>query len=954
MPFIGNAGQFSNIHEKNYATTTLRVVEGDALYQAYNPADSHYKLITTLQEVTTIGSVTANTIQFTNPITSLVTSSNIGVANAQPMHTLDVGANVYLDDVGSNTFHSSGTIYANKVTGETADITDSVTVRDTIVDKIYPKTNGFVRFMSNVGILNTAPIHTLDIGANVQIDDLGSNTFYTSGNVYSEHFKSSNITVSGTIDTDEVIINHVNAKSTDFVNFTSNVGVLNTAPIHTLDIGANVQIDELGSNTFYTSGNVHATKFSGEEITLTGTIVASDFILSGGSQSTPTPQLQTVSEVNPQAGQIAFSSDRTLTLSNVTYGMNTTVINAITTNSNLVGDNVTVVTTRSNLIASNVTVDNDLIVNTDDFVVDTVNSRVGINKASPTKDLDVTGEIACSSHLTVGGNISGNGDAVFRKYTIASPGTGQYSVIGPGFDTATVNPTLTLMRGQKYVFNNTVHGSHPLQIRDGNQGSAYTSGVSGSGTATITFTVPMDAPIKLYYQCTLHAAMGNIIYIPLDSIDTSLALNISNTTSATQTSLGTTDYPTLGGNWLTIFSPTFDADLGDNHPDPDGGILFTNQSSNKSFPWGYYMGVVKDVASTVASSQRFDIGKSSDLNSQLTSGHADTLTPYLTIDNGNVGIGTTSPDQKLHIEDSTNPRILIENTDGTLSLNQDIGSIIFKQNDNSLTGTGTIGKIRMSSVPANDGGNFYGESADMIFSVGNLANDNANIDALTIKHDGHVGIGTSSPRALLDVSGPVNVPAILTSGAGGGEGDIAVISGEAMQIGHWDNATPAFTTRIHIASGGNVGIANTSPQHKLSVGGSVRHTGLVMSEGTNVDQIKSFTETLSFTNTAWKDTSISGNDLVTGSYMVQIYSNEQAGNMNYHEYYTGFMSWYDGSTNSTESSEIILHAAGHAPNSNHIYLRVLRQSSSVLKLQMRRDIATNTNKNYEFKFRRMM
>ena len=536
MPFIGNAGQFSNIHEKNYATSTLRVVEGDALYQAYNPADSHYKLVTTLQEVTTIGSVTANTIQFTNPGTSLVTSSNIGVANAQPMHTLDVGANVYLDDVGSNTFHTSGTTYAKNVTGDTAVITDSVTVRDTIVDRVFPKTNGFVQFMSNVGVLNTAPIHTLDIGANVQIDEYGSNTFYTSGNVYSEHLKSSNITVSGTIDTDEVIINHVNAKSTDFVNFTSNVGILNTAPIHTLDIGANVQIDELGSNTFYTSGNVHANKFTGEEITLTGTIVASDFILSGGSQSNPTPQLQTVSEVEPQAGQIAFSSDRTLTLSNVTYGMNATVINAITTNSNLVGDNVTVVTnnsnlvgdnvtvvtTRSNLIAGNVTVDNNLIVNTDDFVVDTVNSRVGINKASPTKDLDVTGEIECSSHLTVGGNISGNGDAVFRKYTFASPGSGQYSVIGPGFDTATVNPTLTLMRGQKYVFDNTVHGSHPLEIRDGYNGNAYTDDVSGSGTSTITFTVPMDAPIKLYYQCTQHSTMGNIIYIPESTLDLSL------------------------------------------------------------------------------------------------------------------------------------------------------------------------------------------------------------------------------------------------------------------------------------------------------------------------------------------------------------------------------------------------------------------------------------------------
>ena len=90
------------------------------------------------------------------------------------------------------------------------------------------------------------------------------------------------------------------------------------------------------------------------KITLTGTIVASDFILSSGSQSNPTPQLQTVSEVLPQLGQIAFSSDRTLTLSNTTAAMNATIINVITTNSNLVGDNVTVVTTGDNVIADNV------------------------------------------------------------------------------------------------------------------------------------------------------------------------------------------------------------------------------------------------------------------------------------------------------------------------------------------------------------------------------------------------------------------------------------------------------------------------------------------------------------------------------------------------------------------------------------------------------------------------
>ncbi len=71
------------------------------------------------------------------------------------------------------------------------------------------------------------------------------------------------------------------------------------------------------------------------------------------------------------------------------------------------------------------------------------------------------------------------------------------------------------------------------------------------------------------------------------------------------------------------------------------------------------------------------------------------------------------------------------------------------------------------------------------------------------------------------------------------------------------------------------------------------------------------------------------------------------------------MSWYSESngTNDTDASEIILHAAGHATEDNHIYLRVLRQSSSVLKLQIRRDFdrsGSGQNVDYKFKFRRMM
>jgi len=637
MPFIGDTGQLSNIYEKNYETTTLRVVEGDAAYQAYNPADSHYKLITTLQEITDIGNVTSSTVQFSNAITGFTTTSNVGIANSTPTHTLDVGSKAYIDENASNTFWTSGTLYADKVLSETTEITNSVTTRDVLADKFFPKTNGFIEVTSNVGVLNTAPVHTLDIGANVQIDEYGSNTFWTSGNVYSEHYKSSNVTVSGSVDTDQLIVNDINSKDTDFVNFTSNVGVLNTAPVHTLDIGANVQIDEYGSNTFWTSGNVHASNYSGNEITLTGTIVASDFILSGGSQATPTPDLQTISEVLAPGGSAPFSSDRTMTLSNTTTALDATVIHALTVNSNLVGNNVTAITVNSNLVGNNVTavtvnsnlvgnnvtavtvnsnlignnvtavtvnsnlignnvtavtvnsnlignnvtavtvnsnlignnvtavtVNSNLIGNNvtavtvnsnligNNVTAVTVNSNlVGNNVTAVTVNSNLIGNnvtaVTVNSNLignnvtavtvnsnVIGNNvsasfISGNGDLIFRKYSFGINGISAYTVSGPGFTTAANNPTLTLLRGQVYVFDNsTYYGSHPLQIRTSQGGTAYPDGVVDNGGGKLTFTVPMNAPIKLYYQCTNHSAMGNIIYIPLENLDTSQTLNLSN------------------------------------------------------------------------------------------------------------------------------------------------------------------------------------------------------------------------------------------------------------------------------------------------------------------------------------------------------------------------------------------------------------------------------------------
>ena len=107
--------------------------------------------------------------------------------------------------------------------------------------------------------------------------------------------------------------------------------------------------------------------------------------------------------------------------------------------------------------------------------------------------------------------------------------------------------------------------------------------------------------------------------------------------------------------------------------------------------------------------------------------------------------------------------------------------------------------------------------------------------------------------------------------------------------------------------------------------------------------------------TDWIDTGISGSNIPSaGSYIVQISGmNASATNM-YSEIFTGVMSWYHDVTNSTDSCEIVLHSAGHATNSNTLFLRTLRTAdNNYLKLQIASN-RTNTSSNYTFKFRKLI
>ena len=312
---------------------------------------------------------------------------------------------------------------------------------------------------------------------------------------------------------------------------------------------------------------------------------------------------------------------------------------------------------------------------------------------------------------------------------------------------------------------------------------------------------------------------------------------------------------------------------------------------------------------------------------------------------GNVGIGTDSPDSKL---DVTGGDITV-NTSGVGFMNFKYGSVGSEATMGSIQTTGIDLKINATSdlllLPgSNVGIGVTGPTAKLHVS-GNTKLTGGTFEVSTDASVGGAGGFSYSFRDAVGINNPnsVSAPSVsgyvmsvgrsTSSGVGGGiyvEGESRFVRGLAGAVkfnaygGTSQTGTPTYL--LGTDASGNVVKTNSAPSPITSQAASLYD---LIPNG-------AFTTTYAFTSTAGTYAKVmQGDDVITanGTYTVQMFVNDYAvGGTQYSETYSGIMSW-GSSTNTNDTgggsiSEIVLHRSGHAANQGMTYLRTRETTSS--------------------------
>ena len=304
------------------------------------------------------------------------------------------------------------------------------------------------------------------------------------------------------------------------------------------------------------------------------------------------------------------------------------------------------------------------------------------------------------------------------------------------------------------------------------------------------------------------------------------------------------------------------------------GLVFQNYSTGNSFGRISY----------IASVQEQDGLRYSNLVFGTDDGTGDRDEKMRITSAGNVGIGTTSPGAKLHVNTTSSgdealrlqnaggvERVRVELGSGTTKIIGDNSLLTIRSTDNDIAfntnlnermridlngnvgigtaspnsalhiegGTNSTSQIRLKNYNNTDDiSDFY---ITAIYNANQLQiRDGSGTSLMTVDGaTGNVGIGTTSPSAKLTLPASESIHFDDTSGVTKAE----INSGAAgtLQLqGDFDLRFKTTNEAMRIDSNGKVGIGTTSPVSPLHVFGQTNNLGglMVAAAGTNIDSLR--------------------------------------------------------------------------------------------------------------------
>ena len=488
--------------------------------------------------------------------------------------------------------------------------------------------------------------------------------------------------------------------------------------------------------------------------------------------------------------------------------------------------------------------------------------NVGIGTTSPSEELEVSGDISIKNKN--GSNPTDAGSLYFKEagsdwgssmygFRINSDGSSNILKFqGAAF--AVVKDILTLTRDTGRVGIGTNSPTYKLHVQspDANDDVVYIHHDNAAQSSGTLLKVRTDAgDSNGYTLLDVQNNSGSALFVRGDrkvgigttSPDT--ILHVKGSTDSTEVKIDTNDNA-LGDNALIKFNGEraqvgwIDAavTLTDGGGNKDiklkvntGSIfLQTNNTNRLSVLDGGNVGI-----GTNSPGQKLDVNGSINVSSNVFAEgfYGDRLwnsnnaalrfgannTERARIDgNGNLGIGTTAPTNKLHIQGSQATVYSSTDSGGQASAGTTINNTNTSGNTNNFSqllftvGTNNNSLSRIVAIRSGS------DASDLAF-VGKSAAGVA--EYMRIKSGGNVGIGTTSPSEKLHVD----------------DGDVIVKNNSTNQYKwHYDSNQPVwsigggnyFTIKgggnrfVTLNSSGNFGIGTTSPSYKLDVNGVVR------------------------------------------------------------------------------------------------------------------------------------